>query len=612
MLLPQPRMTRRSYGRYETLHRIASGGMASVFLGRHVGAGGFERLVAIKVMHDHIAEEPSFSTMFLDEARLAAQIRHPNVVPTLDVADDGRYIVMEYVEGASLQAILTARRKSRAPLPVPVALRIFLDALAGLHAAHELTDMRGQPLNLVHRDVSPHNLLVGVDGMSRITDFGIAYAEARLTSTRSGQLKGKLPYMSPEQLEDAPITRTTDVYAAGCVLWEMLTGKRLFTGSNEAAVACAVLAGPEQTVRDLRPEVPEPIDRACMQAIQRDGARYASALVFAEALELAAEASGVRIAKHREVGPVAQLEKMTYPAASTFGESDEDPRPKELLAALGDAAPPTRRVGEEAGPATVGPSTVGPSTGAPATIASASVAPSTVAPATVAEPAVNTPILGSSTMVTPGAAEEGSAAAPPRFPAVDVVVPGRTTMHDRPPPEVAAVLRAAYAIELGPSAGEEHAGAEEEPTVSPVSRGGSDFDDTSVVIPKQRAWTSVAAVALLTAGLGAGVFWAATRGETSPSAAPERPAVTTAPVPSAAPIAPTAVAHVTAATVATAAAASSSPPTADPPPAPSFRLQPTRTTSQPPSLPAPTPTPTPTPPSPSPAEPRGEYHPDAP
>jgi serine/threonine protein kinase len=331
-------MASTRYGRYETLQRIAAGGMASVYLGRAVGAGGFERLVAIKVMHEHIAADDSFSAMFLDEARIAARIRHPNVVPTLDVADDGAFIVMEYVEGASLKAILSHRRKAGdATLPLPIALRVFLDVLAGLHAAHELSDAQGKPLRLVHRDVSPHNVLVGVDGMARITDFGIAYAEARITSTKSGQLKGKLPYMAPEQLEDAEVTRRTDVYAAGCVLWEMLAGRRLFKGTSEAAVACAILAGPDVSLRQLRPEVPTAIDEACMRALGRHDDRYASALEFAEALEAAAEAAGVMIAKHRMVGSVAQLPQMTFPPVSTLTDPEEDPRPPELVRQFAEA-----------------------------------------------------------------------------------------------------------------------------------------------------------------------------------------------------------------------------------------------------------------------------------
>ncbi|MFS8065577.1 MAG: serine/threonine-protein kinase, partial [Byssovorax sp.] len=224
-------------GRYEILRSIASGGMARVHLGRAVGAGGFERQVAIKTMHPHLAEEADFVAMFLDEARLSARVHHPNVVATLDVQqdDEGIFLVMEYVDGFALHEILVGSRKERSPLPFGLTLRIFLDLLAGLHAAHELTDGDGAPLEVIHRDVSPHNVLVGVDGAARITDFGIAHAAVRLSSTREGHLKGKLRYMAPEQLRGRKLDRRTDLYAAGAVLWEMLAGRCLVNGEDQGA-----------------------------------------------------------------------------------------------------------------------------------------------------------------------------------------------------------------------------------------------------------------------------------------------------------------------------------------------------------------------------------------
>jgi len=300
-------MIRVRYGRYETLQLIASGGMASVYVGRAQGPAGFERLVAVKVMHDHIADDPDFSGMFLDEARLAAKIRHPNVVPTLDVAEDGKFIVMELVEGASLRHVMRNREDTElGPLPLPIALRIMIDTLEGLHAAHEL--------KMVHRDVSPHNILVGVDGISRITDFGIAYAEERLTTTREGQLKGKLPYMAPEQLENADVDRRVDVYAGGCVLWEMLTGERLFVAKHEVALVKMKLKGPRCTIRELNADVPDQLDRACMLALRDADERYATAAAFAEALEQAAMDAGVHIARPRDVGTITDGVRVSLPA----------------------------------------------------------------------------------------------------------------------------------------------------------------------------------------------------------------------------------------------------------------------------------------------------------
>ena len=291
-------------GRYEIIRVIASGGMAQVCLGRALGAGGFERLVAIKAMHAHLAAEPDFVDMFLDEARLAARIRHPNVVATLDVQQDeeGLFLVMEYVEGPSLQSVLRPLRRARRVFPLDLALRIFLDALAGLHAAHQLTGAEGEPLNLVHRDVSPHNILVGVDGVTRITDFGVAHAESRLATTRGAEVKGKLAYMAQEQIQRAPIDGRTDVYAAGAVLWEMLAGQRLVRGDNDGQLMSQILKAERRSVRELNPEVPEEIEAVCQRALlPGPDDRHATAAAFGEALEAAAKAAGVAIAAPRDV-----------------------------------------------------------------------------------------------------------------------------------------------------------------------------------------------------------------------------------------------------------------------------------------------------------------------
>ncbi|AKT42654.1 serine/threonine-protein kinase [Chondromyces crocatus] len=305
-MYPEPVLLRA--GRYETLRPIASGGMATVYLGRALGGGGFERLVAIKVLHPHVSSEPEFVAMFLDEARLAAQIHHPNVVATLDLVQDPLFLVMEYVEGPSLYALLRACKKHQHPLPLGIGLRIFVDMLAGLHAAHELTDVSGLPLRLVHRDVSPQNVLVGADGISRITDFGVARAESRISTTRGGALKGKLGYMSPEQVRAQAVDRRSDVYAAGAVLWEILTGERLFKADNEAAMITQILTGSPLNPRSEAPDVPEALDVACMHALTNDAnRRYATAAAFAEAIEQAVAMSpGITIASSRAVGALVK------------------------------------------------------------------------------------------------------------------------------------------------------------------------------------------------------------------------------------------------------------------------------------------------------------------
>jgi len=229
---------RQRIDRYELVAEIASGGMATVFLSRLSGVGGFQRFVAIKRLHPHLAGEKEFVEMFLDEARLAAGIHHPNVVPILEVGASprGYYLVMEYIEGDTLARLLARATTSGNRLPIAIGLRVILDMLAGLHAAHELHDEKGEPVELVHRDVSPQNVLVGVDGISRITDFGVARASSRLTATRVGQLKGKIAYMAPEQAMGVPdVDRRADVFSAGIVLWEVLAARRLFKADNEAA-----------------------------------------------------------------------------------------------------------------------------------------------------------------------------------------------------------------------------------------------------------------------------------------------------------------------------------------------------------------------------------------
>ena len=295
-------------GRYELLGEIASGGMATVFLARSSGAGGFTRLVAIKRLHPHLEAEEEFVRMFLDEARLAARIRHPNVVGTLDVEDrDGLYIVMEFIEGVTLLQLAREAQKAGERLPVPVAVRIALDTLAGLHAAHELRDENDVFLNLVHRDVSPQNILLGTDGTARLTDFGIAKASSRLSLTRDGQLKGKISYMAPEQTRRGEaLDRRADVFAMGAVVWEVLAGRRLFHGESDVEVLNQLLFEPVPRLREFAPTLPSMLEGAVMKALERDAsARYATAAQFAEALERATRMLG-GAANHRVVASFVQ------------------------------------------------------------------------------------------------------------------------------------------------------------------------------------------------------------------------------------------------------------------------------------------------------------------
>ena len=278
----------RAIGRYLLFGEIASGGMATVHYGRLNGPAGFSRTVAIKRLHPQFAKDPEFATMFLDEARLAARIRHPNVVPTLDVVstESEVFLVMEYVQGESLARLGRAVRAIMTPADTRILATVLAQVAHGLHAAHEAKDEQGEPLHIVHRDVSPPNVLVGVDGVARVLDFGVAKAAGRAQTTREGTLKGKLSYMAPEQLHGAPVTRQTDVYAVAVVAWEAFTGQRLFQADSEAAVVAAILQKPVKPPSEVAAHVPLAFDRVILRGLERDPTkRYATARELAVELE---------------------------------------------------------------------------------------------------------------------------------------------------------------------------------------------------------------------------------------------------------------------------------------------------------------------------------------
>jgi eukaryotic-like serine/threonine-protein kinase len=268
-------------GRYELLMPVARGGMASVWAARLKGTRGFQKLVAIKTMLPGLVDDPSFERMFLDEASLASQVRHPHVIEIMDLGEQDRilYLVMEWVSGEAL-SIIMKYAATRGGIPLPIAVHIATQTCRGLHAAHELREENGVLVGLVHRDVSPQNVLVTYDGVVKVVDFGVAKATARLdTQTEAGQLKGKIAYMSPEQLRGEKIDRRTDVFAMGILLYMMTTGKHPFRGDDQAQTIARISSDePAILPSVLVPGYPAGLEACVMQALAKDSAkRYPSA-----------------------------------------------------------------------------------------------------------------------------------------------------------------------------------------------------------------------------------------------------------------------------------------------------------------------------------------------
>ncbi len=282
---------------YELVAPIGEGGMAEVWVARREGKHGFEKFFAIKCIHRRFAEEPTFRTMFLNEARIAAAIEHPNVAQIYDLGESQGmlYLVLEYVDGESIAALMTAasRRANEAILvPPPVAFRIIAEACAGLHAAHELKDTDGRSRGIVHRDVSPQNVLVSVKGIVKVIDFGIAHATDSLAgSTGEGALKGKLHYVAPEQVLRETLSGCTDVFGLGATLYRMLAGRPPFDGGSDAATLHRLVSG--HTPPPLPDHVPPSFAALVLRALARDPRdRYPTARAMQEELEQALEAGG--------------------------------------------------------------------------------------------------------------------------------------------------------------------------------------------------------------------------------------------------------------------------------------------------------------------------------
>ena len=295
----------QTVGRYEFLVPIAQGGMAAVWAARQRGSRGFSKTVAVKTMLPSISDDPRFEQMFLDEARIASRIRHPNVAEILDLGeqDDVLYLVMEWVDGEPLSQVRHTAVE-HAPFPLGIAVKIIMDACAGLHAAHELLDEDGKLVGLVHRDISPQNVLVGYDGVVKLVDFGVAKVAGRTAeTTHAGQVKGKPPYMSPEQALGKQVDRRTDLFALGIVLYQLTTGRHPMRGESDVITLHNIVSNiPIVPPSRLNPSVPAPLEQVILHALQREpDDRFQTAREFEMALEIAAQDTLQRV-RTEEVG----------------------------------------------------------------------------------------------------------------------------------------------------------------------------------------------------------------------------------------------------------------------------------------------------------------------
>lgn len=260
------------FGRYTLLDRLAVGGMAEIFLARQAGLEGFEKNVVLKRIRPHLSKQQAFVRMFLNEAKLAAQLTHPNVVQIYDLGKVGEsyYIAMEYIFGRDMRRVIPKAEALGIPFPMVYALKIASSVLEGLYYAHQKTDIYGAPLSIVHRDITPENIFVSFDGTVKVLDFGIAKAANQLEHTQAGEIKGKLSYMSPEQCLGKPLDLRSDIFSLGVVLYEWITGFRLFTGDSDVAILRSITDGKIYAPSYFRSDIPEEVERILMRALEKD------------------------------------------------------------------------------------------------------------------------------------------------------------------------------------------------------------------------------------------------------------------------------------------------------------------------------------------------------
>jgi len=293
-------------GKYRFIAGIGRGGMADVYLAVMEGPSGFSKLIAVKVLRQQFAEQMEGREMFLNEARLASRLSHPNVVSVLEVGeeDGSLFIAMEYLRGHPLSRLMAKIRAANTEIvPQAVLLRILSETLAGLHHAHESTEFDGTPLMLVHRDVTPHNIFVTYDGSVKVLDFGIAKAVSNSNETREGILKGKVAFMAPEQLmADAVIDRRVDIYSVGCCLWEVVAKRRPFKGMSDVALLTRVATKGAPPIREAVPDIPDELERICNKAVAFHASdRYQDAAEFQSDLDAYIASVGVPSGR-KEIG----------------------------------------------------------------------------------------------------------------------------------------------------------------------------------------------------------------------------------------------------------------------------------------------------------------------
>ncbi len=302
-------MTTNALGKYTLIRKLATGGMAEVFLARAEGPGGFAKKCVVKRILPHFNDDPRFIEMFLGEARLAAELNHPNLVQIFDFGQAGGqyYLAMEYIDGANLRVLNQAARRMQGPLSFPMAARLISMAAEGLHYAHELKNEQGELVNLVHRDISPDNILVSKNGAVKVVDFGIAKASTQPHLTKSGMIKGKMAYMPPEQLAREPLDRRADLFALGIVFYELVTGGMPFDATSEVSIIQAIMSQkPLEKPTVYRPDCPPELEAIINKCLEKDRTkRYASCVELQTDLETFIRNSGQSVGT-REIATLVE------------------------------------------------------------------------------------------------------------------------------------------------------------------------------------------------------------------------------------------------------------------------------------------------------------------